>query len=139
MRLPVFYASPTMVRRWVEGSHWPGIYLRRRGGRARVILPTGRRVTSMYGLVALGPRLDWIVNITRHDGTSDVALSYGHRPETTAAVLMVRNIGAEPWTWTEYPLVGIRSYVIHPMNEYGGAGVIGYPPDRMSDHPGGAA
>lgn len=52
-RLPrAFYAKPAMVRRWNYGRHWPGVYYVRRDGRAFCILPTGRRVTSLYGEAA---------------------------------------------------------------------------------------
>ncbi len=43
------YVSPTMLKRWVAGRRYPGIWWQTPAGRLRLILPLGRRVTSVYG------------------------------------------------------------------------------------------
>ena len=49
-RLPgLFYADRAMVRRWASGRHFPGIHFVYPDGRSRILIPTGRRVTSVYG------------------------------------------------------------------------------------------
>jgi len=45
----VFYADRVMVWHWVEGRYFPGLYFKFPNGRAKCIVPIGRKVTSMYG------------------------------------------------------------------------------------------